>query len=147
MFLGIIIYLMSVLLNFSPFYVEDAKLDILYAKAYQVSELLMKHPGHPYNWTFNNFNRVGLVSQPNILNLSKVDELRKICNSNNVTVNNWLLDSFGLQDNGLSVEITYLNGTSILNCFPGGESLDTKASIKRIGVLNGLLVEVRVYVS
>ncbi len=146
-FLGVVIYLIHVLLTSSSFYGEDTESDILYAKAYQVSELLIKDKGYPANWNETNFDRIGLVSEHHLLNQSKINELEKICTSTNITKKRKLLNSFSLEDNSLSIEINYFNGTNVLECFPGGESLNKRAGIRRIGVLDGLLAEVKVYVS
>lgn len=145
-FLGVVIYLIHVLLTSYPLYDRDIKSDLLYAKAYQVSELLIKSPGYPKDWNSTNFERVGLISEPYLLEQSKISELEKICNTTNLIQNKKFLDSFGLADNILSIDINYLNGTRVLECHPGGEILNRKASIKRISVLGDSLVEVWIYV-
>ncbi len=146
-FLGVVIYLIHVLLTSSSFYREDVESDILYAKAYQVSELLIKDKGYPANWNETNFDRIGLVSEHHLLNQSKINEFEKICSSTtDLAKIQRLRDSFGLESENLVVEINYLNNTNVIKCKPTGKKVGTTAYIKRIATLNNNFVEVKVYV-
>ncbi|MCK4730664.1 MAG: hypothetical protein KAT28_05080 [Candidatus Aenigmarchaeota archaeon] len=145
-FIGLTVYLISSIIGYHPSHSEAIKSDILYSKAYSISELLIKDKGYPGNWEENNFRRVGLASEPYLLNSSKIAELEKICNSTNITNIRKLRESFGLMDENLNVEIKYLNGTGIGGCFPGSKIAGRSAYVKRICVLNDELAEVVVYV-
>lgn len=144
-FVGLTIYLISSIIGYHPSHSEAIKSDVLYSKAYSISELLIKDEGYPANWNENNFRRIGFASEPYLLNSSKIIELEKICNSTNITNIKKLRESFGLMDENLNVEIKYLNGTGIGECFPN-KIAGRSAYVKRISTFNNELVEVIVYV-
>ncbi len=145
-FIGLTIYLISSIIGYHPSHSEAIKSDVLYSKAYSISELLIKDEGHPSNWDENNFKRIGLASEPYRLNSLKLTELEKICNSTNIANIKKFRESFGLMDNNLNIEINYINGTLIEDYYPGNKIAGRSAYVKRICVLNDELVEVIVYV-
>lgn len=147
LFIVLVIYLINIILNFYPSYTSNYETDVLYSKAYSVSELLLKNKGYPDNWNSDDFERVGLASEPYSLNLSKIDELEEICNTTNLTKKNRFLDSFGLQNNNLMVDIIYVNGTQVLDCSMGPKPLERKAKVERLAELNGNIVRVAIHVS
>jgi len=145
-FVGLTIYLISSIISYHTTHSEAIKSDVLYSKAYSISELLIKDEGYPANWKEDNFNRIGLASEPYSLNSSKLVELEKICNSTNITNIKKLRESFGLVDENFNIEINYINGTPVGNYFPGNKIAGRSAYVKRIGNLNDELVEMTVNV-
>ncbi len=147
LFISLSIYLVYIIIGFYPTYSDDIHSDILYSKAYSVSELLIKDKGYPTNWNESNFERIGLASEPYSLNSTKINEFEKICSSTtDSTKIQKLRDSFGLESENLVVEINYLNNTNLVKCKPAGKKVGTTAYIKRIATLNNNFVEVIVYV-
>jgi hypothetical protein len=145
-FVGLILYLVFVLISTYPVYDDETRTNILYSKAYQVSEFLIKDTGYSNDWNVDNYVRIGLASEPYLLNQLKINNLNVICDDKNATNVERLLSSFGLFGNSLAIEIRDFNGTSILQCYPGGRSLNLEVALKRIAVLNRSFVEVVVYV-
>jgi hypothetical protein len=146
LFSGILFYLVYFLITFYPTYRYGAELNILYAKAYQISEFLIKDPGEPLAWNSNNYMRIGLAATPYLLKQSKINALKELCNTTNKTKIKKLSQSFGLEDNAFEIYINYLDGTNLVNC-SFGAYIGKKARIKRIAIFNDSLVEVIVYVS
>jgi len=144
-FLGILAYTIYFLLTFNPEYRHRAEENILYAKAYQISEFLIKDSGVPLGWNSSEYKRVGLAATPYLLKQSKIEELKKICGSGKESEIRKLSESFGLEDKGFEIYINYLNGTNLVNCSFG--YIGKKARIKRIASLNNAFVEVIVDVS
>ncbi len=147
LFISLSVYLISIIAGTYPAHQNDIYSDVLYSKAYSVSELLIKDRGYPENWDENNFERIGLASEPYSLNSTKIIEFKKICNSTtNLTKIKKLRDSFGLGNDNLIVEINYLNNTNVMKCNPAGKKVGTTAHIRRIAILNNKFAEVIVYV-
>ena len=146
LFVSLSIYLVYLIIDFYPTHSKNIKSDILYSKAYSISELLIKDKGYPENWNENNFERIGLASEPYSLNSTKIIEFEKICNSTNLTKIQKLRDSFGLGNYNFVVEINYLNDTNVMKCEPAGRKIGKEVEIKRIATLNKNFVEVIVYV-
>lgn len=147
LFISLSIYLIYMIISFYPVHSKDIYSDILYSKAYSVSELLIKDKGYPENWDENNFERVGLASRPYSLDSTKIIEFENICNSTaDPTKIQKLRNSFGLESENLVVEINYLNNTNVMKCEPAGKKIGTTARIKRIATLNNKFLEVIVYV-
>lgn len=147
LFISLSVYLIYTIIGFYPTYSNDIHSDVLYSKAYSVSELLIKDKGCPDYWNETNFERIGLANKPYSLNPAKVIEFEKICNSTtNLTKIQKLRDSFGLETENLVVEINYLNNTNVIRCEPAGKKVGTTAYIKRIATLNNEFVEVIVYI-
>ena len=145
-FVSLSIYLVYLTMSFYPEHSENIRSDILYTKAYLISELLIKSEGYPENWNKDNFERVGLASKPYLLDSAKLAEFNEVCNSTNITKIQKLKDSFGLERENLIVEIKYLNNTDVMECKPVGKKIGTTAYIKRMVILNNNFVEVNVYV-
>ncbi|MCK4429026.1 MAG: hypothetical protein KAU95_01520 [Candidatus Aenigmarchaeota archaeon] len=146
LFLTLAIYLVSVLISYNNTFRDRTMSGILYSKAVSVSDLLIQDSGYPDNWNSEEFMRVGLASSPYVLDLTKIRELEKICNSSDPAKFKELKDSFGLIDEDLSIKIVYLNNTNVSSCLADGEKVGRIMNIKRIAILNNNFVEVTVYV-
>ncbi len=144
LFLTLTTYLIYAIIDYNRIYRENIMSDILYTKSYSISDLLIRDGGYPENWNSTNFDRVGLASEPYSLNLAKINELEKICNSSAKIKK--LKSSFGLMDEDLIIKIDYLNKTNVLDCSPESMRIGRIVSIKRIATLNNNFVEVNVYV-
>ena len=141
----------NILSSLPGFHSESVK-DITRSKAYQVSEILLKDEGEPSDWNtkpIGNIKRIGLSGgQPFILNEDKITELYDLCTDNYEEV----LGLFGLEKNTLIINITDLDGNSVLG---GGKEIckpkiisetAPKFWIYRFGILGSEIVKVRVLV-
>jgi len=153
LFISLSVYLVYLLISFYPAKGETIRINSLYAKSYTISELMLKDTGFPENWNENNIERIGLASEPYIINTTKLDHLRNMCNPLNQSSRNRLYNASGLANEFLIVTINYLNGTSILQCAPSGEAelnaeyIRTRtAQVSRIATLNKSIVQVSIYV-
>ncbi len=140
-------------MSFYPSKGEAMRINALYGKAYTLSELLIKDDGYPLDWNENNIERIGLSSIPYELNLTKINRLKNMCDPYNTTSRDTIYNSSGLSDSFFVINIAYLNGTSIIQCSPSGDSEKNPAflrkrtaQVKRIATLNGEIVGVGVYV-
>jgi hypothetical protein len=153
LFISLSVYLVYLLISFYPAKGETIRINSLYTKSYTLSELMLKDPGYPESWNDHNLERMGLASEYYVINSTKLDYLRIMCDPLNPSSRNRLYNASGLTNEFLMVTITYLNGTSVLNCAPSGETeLNTEylrkrtAEISRIATLNHSIVQVNIYV-
>jgi hypothetical protein len=155
LFISLSIYLIYVVLSYYPSKSETIRMNSLNTKAYIISELIIKDEGFPENWDEDNLKRLGLASNMLELDKRKLEELEKICNSKSLEKLERLRSATGLHNEDLSVEILYMNSTrdTALDCKPFGALAESPylqrrtAMIKRVAMLEGEFVEVRVYVS
>jgi hypothetical protein len=153
LFISLSIYLVYLLLTFYPAKGESIRINSLYSKAYTISELMLKDPGYPDDWNENNLERIGLSSVPYEINLTKLNQLKNMCSPYNLTSKQRLYDASGLYNEYLVITITEMNGTSLMQCSPSGET-DTNADylkkrtaqLSRIATVNNRIVEVTIYV-
>lgn len=117
LFVSAIIYLIYEMVTFYPSYAKDLNKEVLYAEAYQISQILINDAGEPRDW-FNSIStarRIGLLNESyntlNLLSLRKVITFNSTCNSNYPLVKSLI----GARYN-FGVILRLSNGTIILNC-------------------------------
>jgi len=145
LFVALVIYLIFNILDIYPIYIDSSQEDILYNKAFLVSEFLVKDSGYPKNWNENNFERIGLAIEPFLLSSTKINEFLKICNSTNITKLHKMKESLSIIES-LTIEINYINGTEIGYCSLGGLKIGKEGFIRRVAYLGNNFVEVIVHV-
>lgn len=153
LFIALSIYLIYIVLGYYPTKSESIQLNSLNTKSYIISELLLKDPGYPEDWNENNVERLGLASDPMILDPEKIEELADLCNENSPESRERILNATGLTDEKLTITIYELDGTTILECQPFGDTSGIAeynqqrvSRMARVATLEGKLVEVTVYV-
>ncbi|OYT43125.1 MAG: hypothetical protein B6U88_01830 [Candidatus Aenigmarchaeota archaeon ex4484_56] len=144
-FIILITYLFVQIFNNYPTQIGLSKSNYFFSEAYRVSELLIKDEGYPNDWNETNVERLGLSSEPYILNNSKLTELDKLCDVLSLTKIQKIKESLDI-DGLLAVKISYINGTNILNCDLAGGKLNRLSHVKRVAIYNNSVVEVNVYV-
>jgi hypothetical protein len=153
LFISLSVYLIYLLITFYPAKGETIRINSLYTKAYTISELMLKDPGYPENWNENSLQRIGLASEYYVINSTKLDLLRTLCDPLNPDSRTRLYNASGLSNEYLIIIINYLNGTSVMQCAPSGEAeIDAEylrkrtAQISRIATFNKSIVQVNIYV-
>ena len=116
LFLTLSIYLIFMLISYNNSFREDMLSNVLYSKSVSVSELLIRDLGYPADWNSSNFERIGLASNPYILDPTKITELEKICNSSDLTKFKKLKKAFGLVDEDLSLKLIIWIQTAQMYC-------------------------------
>jgi hypothetical protein len=93
---------------------QQVSFNVMENTAMSVSDSLVRQPGIPANWTNTTVTTIGLASQENILNESKLSEFMKM-NENAIK------GLLGIANYEFYFEVRYPNGT--LATLPGGSQI------------------------
>ncbi|MCD6215992.1 MAG: hypothetical protein J7J92_02875 [Candidatus Aenigmarchaeota archaeon] len=147
-FLIVVAFLSFHILSFVPIFHSESRANILKSKTFQVSEMLIMSTGSPQNWdesevTINDMKKIGLtVGEDYVLDKNKIDKLQNWCNNYYRTVINLSNLDYRMS---LIINMTDIDGNSIMLCAPEGISYKNKNWIYRFAIIdeddNGIVDE------
>lgn len=147
-FLGVTAFaVFMIAVNIMPSIHRFSVTEEMRSRTYQMSEVLMSSQGSPVDWNETNVNSLGLSSQEfYILDPTKIDNLKKLCDSNYDRARELLGYDYTTD---ISINITYNDGTSSSLCGQKSRTrLRPEYTINRVAVINrtGVLSIVRLSV-
>jgi len=141
------------IINTVPLFHAESANEIKKSKSFQVSELLVKDTGYPPDWHLRgieNADRLGLRmtnGDQSVLDWDKVTTLSYYCSPGTGSYDT-VVEKLGLNaKDRLLINITDLNGQSVMECFPPAISEKEPIFwIYRFGLINGWIVRIKVAV-
>lgn len=121
---------------------RDAAADVLRARAYQISEVVIFDGGDPADWDVGRVNRIGLsAGEKYIVSSAKIERLQELCSRD---YERFIEMLSGNAKTRIGINITGPFGSNLLEC---GAVNSPQFSLKRFAVLeSGEIVEIEISV-